>query len=276
MDELRSGPRRVPAPARNVVAVASGKGGVGKSTIALNLAIALSERGRRVGLLDADVYGPDIPRMLNLARKKAATSWTMWSRRGGPKWEPVELHGIRVMSMGFLVAEEQPVAWASGWVDVLLEQLFANVDWGQLDDLLVDLPPGTADLQQRLTKLVDLSGAVIVVTPQDVAHLDAKKVVAMFRSADVPVLGAVENMSGLDCPDCGRHVDVFPSVAYDRSIWADGVASLGSIPLHPGVAAAGDAGRPALVLAPDSAHSEAFRAIARELLAITDRGTTRT
>ncbi|HVE91346.1 MAG TPA: Mrp/NBP35 family ATP-binding protein [Actinomycetota bacterium] len=265
MDELRramGGPLG-PQPARFVVPVASGKGGVGKSTVSLNLALALSQAGSSVGLLDADFYGPDIPRMVNLARKVHLKSWTMYSR-SRRKIDPLDVHGLKLMSMGFLVGEDQSVD-VSGWVDFLLGQMFRDVAWGELDYLIVDLPPGTADLQVRLAKEVQLAGAILVVTPQDVAHLDAKKVLTMYRDAGVRVLGAVENMSGLRCPGCSESIDVFPRVREDRSIWALGVDKLMDIPLDPQVAQAGDDGRPLLVAHPDSPQSQAFRDLARRV-----------
>jgi ATP-binding protein involved in chromosome partitioning len=170
-----------------VVTVASGKGGVGKSTVSLNLALALAERGRRVGLLDADLYGPDIPLMIGLTRQRRLRSWDLWRSSGPVRLEPVERFGIRVMSAGFLLGEDQTLAFAAPLVQVVLHQLLTGVAWGELDELLVDLPPGTADLQQQLLRLVHPAGAVIVVGPQDVAHLDARKVLDLLQNAGVPV-----------------------------------------------------------------------------------------
>jgi ATP-binding protein involved in chromosome partitioning len=241
--------------------VASGKGGVGKSTISLNLALALRATGASVGVLDADVYGPDIPLMVNLKRTVPLRTWELW-RRDGVRLEPVERYGLRIMSVGFLLAEGQAMSMSAPLLDGVLRQLVADVDWGELDYLIVDLPPGTADLQQRLLAVVELSGALVVVSPQDVAHLDARKVLDLLRGGGVRVLGGVENMSGFACPHCGERIDVFPSVADGRSIWSDGVERLGAIPLDPQLARAGDTGRPLLVTAPDSASAEAFRAVA--------------
>jgi ATP-binding protein involved in chromosome partitioning len=221
------------APATHVVAVASGKGGVGKSTIAFNLALALSARGHAVGILDADLYGPDIPAMLGLKRTEDATEWTVW-RRGGARLEPIERRGLKLMSAGFLLGERQIMPWQSQTLPFVLRQLLYDVQWGELDYLLIDLPPGTADLQVELFREVKLS--LLVVGPQDVAHLDAKKVVTLLREADVPVLGAVENMAGLACPHCGQQIELFPPVAAERSLWHDGVARLASIPLDPALA----------------------------------------
>ena len=257
-----------PLPARAVVAVASGKGGVGKSTVSLNLALALAGQGASVGLLDADVYGPDIPVMINLTRKVWLESWTLWRRPVGQgaerleRLEPLERYGLKVMSTGFLIAEDQPLTWWSEMADHLLYQLLYGVDWGELDYLVVDLPPGTADLQQRVAGSIPLSGVVLVVTPQEAAHLDAKKVLSMFRTARVPILGAVENMSGVTCPCCGNCTEVFPTVDEDRSIWAMGVERLAQLPLDPALAAAGDYGPPLVVSQPESWQADAFRRLA--------------
>jgi ATP-binding protein involved in chromosome partitioning len=248
----------------STIAVASGKGGVGKSTIALNLALAMAEQGRAVGLLDADLYGPDIPRMIGLARTKAARYIDLWNA-SPEKAEPLEAFGIKFMSAGFLVAENQSLSLQSVLIDALLVWLTRGIDWGRIDDLVIDLPPGTADLQQQLMQRVSLSGVLLVVTPQDVAHLDAKKVIDLCGRMSVPVLGGVENMSGLVCPTCDEHIDVFPRVADERSIWAAGVERLAELPLDPEVARSGDAGRPLFVSHPSSPHAAALRALAQRL-----------
>jgi ATP-binding protein involved in chromosome partitioning len=221
--------------ARHVVAVGSGKGGVGKSTVTLNLAFALRRSGWNVGLLDADLYGPDIPLMLNLKREQEAKRWDFW-RGGDVRLQPVEQSGLQVMSVGFLLAERQSLTFAAPLLGAALRQLVEQVDWRSLDVLLIDLPPGTADLQQQLLGVVALAGAVVVVGPQDVAHLDARKFVDFLRGADVRILGGVENMAGLVCPHCGERIDVFPPAATSRAIWADGVPLLGRIPLEPDLA----------------------------------------
>lgn len=246
---------------RTTIAVASGKGGVGKSTIALNLAVSLAERGSAVGLLDADLYGPDIPRMIGLARTKQARYLDLWSATD-QRMEPLERFGVRIASAGFLLAEDQSLSLSSGLVDLLILRLSRGVDWGDLDFLVVDLPPGTADLQQQLMARLPLDGVLVVVTPQDVAHLDAKKVLDLCRRTSSPVWGGVENMAGLRCPDCGGRVDVFPRVRDDRSIWAAGVQRLAEIPLDPAVARAGDLGEPVVVAQPDSAQARAFADLA--------------
>jgi ATP-binding protein involved in chromosome partitioning len=220
------------AAARHVVAVGSGKGGVGKSTVTLNVARALGRRGWRVGLLDADLYGPDIPLMLNLKREQEAKRWDFW-RGGDVRLEPIERDGLQVMSVGFLLAERQALTVAAPLLGAALRQLVEQVNWRSLDVLLIDLPPGTADLQQQLQAAVVLAGAVVVVGPQDVAHLDARKFVAFVRGANVPVLGGVENMTALLCPHCGERIDVFSPAQASRAIWSDGVPLLGRIPLDP-------------------------------------------
>ena len=220
-----------------IVAVASGKGGVGKSTVSLNLARALAARGAAVGLLDADVYGPDIPLMLGLKQTRELRRWDLGRnpRFGRLELEPVEALGLKVMSVGFLLAEGQALTMPAAMVELVGRQLIQDVRWGDLDYLIVDLPPGTADLQQQLFSNVELAGAIVVVGPQNAAHLDARKVLAMLREAGVAVLGAVENMRGLRCPHCGELVDVFPPVADDRSILRE-LPLLGTVPLDPAFA----------------------------------------
>jgi ATP-binding protein involved in chromosome partitioning len=218
------------AAARHVVAVGSGKGGVGKSTVTLNLALALRRHGWNVGLLDADLYGPDMPLMLNLKREREAKRWDFW-RGGDVRVRPVEADGLQVMSVGFLVAERQSLSFAAPLLGAALRQLVEGVDWRSLDVLLIDLPPGTADLQQQLVGTVELAGTVVVVGPQDVSHLDARKFIGFLRVANVRVLGGVENMSAMECPHCGEPIDVFPPAAADRTIWAEDVPLLGRIPL---------------------------------------------
>ena len=248
----------VDPPARAVIAVASGKGGVGKSTIALNLAVALAQRGSAVGLLDADFYGPNIPVMANLKRTRAARRWSLWEARG-IGLDPVERFGVKLMSVGFLLAEDQVFPAAADTLSWVARQLLADVDWGELDYLLVDFPPGTGDLQQDLLAATAFAGAIVVVTPQDVAHLDTKRLVAMLGDARVRVLGGIENMSVLHCPHCGEPVEVFPAAAPERTIWADGVPRLGSLTLDPAIAEAAERGRPA---AGDSFQPIAERVVA--------------
>jgi len=220
-----------------LVAVASGKGGVGKSTVSLGLARALVRRGRTVGLLDADVYGPDIPLMLGLKQTRELRRWELGRnpRFGRIELEPVEVDGLKVMSVGFLLAEPQMFAMPAMLASFVGDQLVKGVRWGALDYLIIDLPPGTADLQQHIFATVMLAGAIVVVGPQDAAHLDARKIVSLLGDSNVRVIGAVENMRGFRCPRCGETVDVFPPVAEDRSLLRD-VELLVSIPLDPAFA----------------------------------------
>ena len=244
-----------------VIAVASGKGGVGKSTVSLNLALALSRAGAPTGLLDADLYGPDIPLMIGITRRQPAKSVAVWRAPGQDRAiKPFERFGIKVMSSQFLVAEDQALNWSSPLVGLLLQRFTNDVEWGAIRYLIVDLPPGTADVQQQLTGHLNVAGALVVVTPQDAAHLDAKKVLAMFQQVSIPVIGGVENMSGVLCPTCQTAIDVFPPVADQRSIWAAGVDLLASIPVDPAVAGAD--GTPLLVGQPTSQAAEAFLALA--------------
>jgi ATP-binding protein involved in chromosome partitioning len=256
--------------ARNVIAVTSGKGGVGKSTVSLNLALALAQRNLRVGLLDADFYGPDIPLMVNLKRSQLRERWLLGraAGQGGPvAHEPVERYGLKLMSVGFLISEAQALTLPAPLIHSALRQLLHDVAWGQLDFLIIDTPPGTADLQQELLNLVGLSGALVVVGPQDVAHLDGRKVVDMLKAANVPIIGGVENMAALTCPHCGETVTVFPPAAAERTIWAEGVTRLASIPLDPKVASTGNGGKPLLIAAPEGPQAGAFRELADRVVA---------
>jgi ATP-binding protein involved in chromosome partitioning len=217
-----------------IVAVASGKGGVGKSTVSLHLALALARAGVRTGLLDADLYGPDLAAMVGLTRRARADSVEVW-RSSTAKEQPVETHGIRLMSAQFLIGEDQPLALSQPMASLLLKRFRDGIDWADTEVLLVDLPPGTADLQQLVARHLGLAGVIVVVTPQEVAHLDAKKAIAMFVDAGVEVVGGVENMAGLVCPCCGEAVQLFPPCDGDRTIWASGVERLASIPFRPGL-----------------------------------------
>ena len=254
------------APARFVVAVGSGKGGVGKSTVSLNLALALAERGLSVGLLDADMYGPNIPLMVGLTRKTWTGDWTVARKGKQIAIQPVERYGLKIMSAGFLLGEDQPMIFEALTVRMLLTQLVRQVAWGELDYLLIDLPPGTADIQQNLLKDLALSGVVLVVTPQDVAHLDGKKALQHYRRAGVPIVGAIENMSGFLCPHCGEPIDIFARVHPSRAIWAMNVEKLGAVPLDPTISQAGDTGHPLLIAQPASPQATAFRQIAQRLV----------
>jgi ATP-binding protein involved in chromosome partitioning len=255
--------REPAAPARFTIAVGSGKGGVGKSTVSLNLALALAETGSPVGVLDADFAGPNIPLMVGLKREKWTIDWTLAHRREQPLIPPTERYGLKIMSAGFIIAEDQPLVLDAQTTSFLSRQLVRQVDWGDLEYLIVDLPPGTGDTQQILLRQLAFTGAILIVTPQDVAHLDGKKAIGLFERAKVPLLGAVENMSGYLCPHCGKSVDVFSRVPEERSVWTLGVPRLGAIPLDPTISQAGDQGTPLLVKHPRSRQADAFRAVAR-------------
>jgi ATP-binding protein involved in chromosome partitioning len=239
---------------KHIVAVASGKGGVGKSTTAVNLAIGFKQNGLKVGLLDADIYGPSIPRMLNLKGKPQTTD--------DKKMVPMQRYGIAAMSMGFLIAEDAPMIWRGPMVHSALTQMFRDVAWGPLDMLIVDLPPGTGDAQLTMAQSVDLAGAVIVSTPQDIALIDARRGLAMFRRVDVPVLGIIENMSMFLCPHCGQRSDIFGhGGARDEAAKLD-VPFLGEIPLDIAVRQTSDAGEPIAEAQPDSALAAVYREMA--------------
>ena len=241
---------------RHVVAVASGKGGVGKSTVAVNLACALARQGHSVGLLDADVYGPSIPLMLGIPGEHPRLD------ASGKRLIPFERYGIRFMSLGFLVEPDSAVIWRGPMVMKALEQLLRDVVWGSLDYLILDLPPGTGDAQLTLTQRVKLSGAVIVSTPQDVALADAVRGVAMFRKVNVPILGLVENMSFFECPHCSERTEVFGyGGARDRAVALE-VPFLGELGLDPAVCKTGDTGAPIVDSAPESKVAKAFAALA--------------
>jgi ATP-binding protein involved in chromosome partitioning len=240
----------------NVVAVASGKGGVGKSTTAVNLALALALDGARVGLLDADIYGPSQPRMMGLAGVRPVS-------RDGKRIEPLEAHGVKVMSIGFLVEEEQPMVWRGPMVTQALTQLLSDTSWGELDYLVVDMPPGTGDIQLTLAQRVPVSGAVVVTTPQDIALLDARKGLQMFRKVSVPVLGIVENMSTHVCSKCGHEEPIFGSGGGARMAEQYGVSLLASLPLDIRIREETDGGRPTVVADPDGPIGRAYLEMAR-------------
>ena len=258
---LSANPSVKPLPGvANVVAVASGKGGVGKSTIAANLALALAQQGARVGLLDADVYGPSQPRMMGLVGRRPTTP-------DGRTFDPPESHGVKVMSIGLLIDDEQPMVWRGPMVTQALTQLLNGTRWGELDYLIVDMPPGTGDTQLTMAQNVPLSGTVIVTTPQEIALLDARKGLMMFRKVGVPVLGIVENMSVFVCPSCGHAAHVFGQGGGRGMAERYGVALLGEMPLDLSVREQGDAGTPAVVAAPGSPAARACLSMARRAAA---------
>lgn len=246
-------------------AIGSGKGGVGKSTVALNLALALRDLGRKVALFDADFYGPNLALMTGIARLKPADYLTV-AARSRQRLKPMRRYGLAIQSAGFVLAEDQPNVLEAGAIEMFARTLLEATDWGDSDLMLVDLPPGTADIQQILMRIIPFTAAIVVVTPQDVAHLDARKAVQMYRKHNVEVVGAIENMSGLRCPHCGERIDVFPPVSHERSIWSLKVDKLGEVPLDPALGAAGDAGVPLLEREPESAAARAFRDAAANLV----------
>jgi ATP-binding protein involved in chromosome partitioning len=240
----------------SVIAVASGKGGVGKSTVAVNLALALSQLGLKVGLLDADIYGPSVPRLLGINRKPTSD---------GDKLQPIEKFGLKAMSIGFLVGEDSPLVWRGPMVQSALTQMMNDVAWAPLDVLVLDMPPGTGDAQLTIAQRVPLKGAVIVSTPQDIALIDARKGLQMFRKTQVPVLGIVENMSVFVCPHCGHASHIFGHGGARETAEQLEAPFLGEIPLVPAIRETSDAGTPIVALAPRSAEAQAFLALAKQV-----------
>jgi ATP-binding protein involved in chromosome partitioning len=243
---------------RHVVAVASGKGGVGKSTVAANLAVALAQLGHKVGLLDADIYGPSVPMMFGITEKPRVV---------GNRIYPFVKHGVTLMSLGFILETDTPVIWRGPMVMRAIEQMLGDVEWGELDYMVLDLPPGTGDAQLTVTQRIPLAGAVIVTTPQKVALIDARKGLAMFRKVNVPVIGIVENMSTFVCPHCGETTDIFKKDGGRRTAELLETAFLGAIPLDPKIVLGGDAGMPIAVAEPQGPHAEAFRHVAEAVVA---------
>ena len=247
---------------RRFVAVASGKGGVGKSTTAVNLAVALQLEGLSVGLLDADVYGPSQPRMLGVSGRPAAA--------GGDMVKPLENYGVKLMSMGLLVPDDTAMIWRGPMVQSALTQMLDAVAWGILDVIIIDLPPGTGDIQISLAQQVKLAGAVVVSTPQDIALLDVVKALTMLEKAEVPVLGMIQNMAFWQCPDCGRTDHIFGDGGAAREANKRGIELLGEIPLSLAVRAGSDAGTPIVVAEPQSAQAKTYREIAKKLMTVAD------
>ena len=240
----------------HIIAVSSGKGGVGKSTVTANLAVALGLNGFRVGVMDADIYGPNIPMMLGV---------TQAPEKEGEKIRPAESHGIKIMSMGFFVPEETAVVWRGPMVHSAIQQFFRDVLWGELDYLLIDLPPGTGDVQLTLSQLVPLTGAITVTTPQEVALHDVRKGMMMFKKVNVPILGIIENMSYYLCGHCGERSDIFSTGGGLRAAEKFEVPFLGCIPIDPAIRQGGDAGTPIVIADPSSAQSKVFREMATSL-----------
>jgi ATP-binding protein involved in chromosome partitioning len=240
---------------KNIIAVASGKGGVGKSTTAVNLALALSAEGAAVGILDADIYGPSQPMMLGIGGRPES--------KDGKSLEPMEGHGLQAISIGFLIDIDTPMVWRGPMVTQALEQLLRDTRWRELDYLVVDLPPGTGDIQLTLAQKVPVTGAVIVTTPQDIALIDARKGLKMFEKVGIPILGVVENMSFHVCPKCGHQSHIFGSGGADRMSKESGTEVLGQLPLDESIRSQADSGRPTVVSDPDGAAAEIYRRIAR-------------
>ncbi len=258
-------PEPTPAPqllsgVGHVVAVSSGKGGVGKSMVAANLAAALGAMGKRVGLLDADVYGPNIPTMFGEESKPRVLMVD-----GVEMVEPPVAHGVRLMSLGLLMDKEQPAIMRGPLISGILKQFLQQVAWGPLDVMIVDMPPGTGDAQLSLVQTIDIDGAVMVTTPQDISTGDVRRGVRMFERVNTRVLGVVENMSGMTCPHCGERVEVFGAGGGQRMADEMGLSVLGTVPLDPAVAVAGDSGSPTVISNPDSPAGEALRAVAQEV-----------
>jgi ATP-binding protein involved in chromosome partitioning len=242
---------------RAIVAVASGKGGVGKSTVAANLALAMKANGLSVGVLDADIYGPSMPRMLGISGRPTSAD--------GKILRPMENFGVKCMSIGFLVPEDTPMIWRGPMVMSALQQMLRDVAWGELDIMIVDMPPGTGDAQLTMAQQVALAGAVIVSTPQDIALIDARKGLNMFKKVDVPVLGIIENMSYFLCPHCGHRSDIFSHGGARREAERLGTDFLGEVPLDMAIRETSDDGRPITVSQPDSPYAQTFRAIAARI-----------
>ncbi|MES1261026.1 MAG: Mrp/NBP35 family ATP-binding protein [Acidobacteriota bacterium] len=245
------------AGVKNLIAVGSGKGGVGKTTVSVNLAIALAKLGHKVGLMDADVYGPNVPLMMGTNQTPSAV---------GERIQPLEQYGVKLMSMGFLNPGDKPLVWRGPMLHSVIQQFLRGVDWGELDYLVIDLPPGTGDVQLSLVQSAPITGAVIVTTPSDVSLEDARKAVHMFEQVRVPLLGIVENMSYLQCPHCNERIDVFSTGGGRRTATEMGVRFLGALPLDPQVRIGGDTGRPIATYGPDDARAKVYYELATLVL----------
>lgn len=247
-------PDKAPIPGvKNTIAVASGKGGVGKSTVAVNLALALAKSGARVGILDTDLYGPSLPIMMGLHEPLQATP--------NEKLVPLEKYGVKLVSVGFMLDEETPLIWRGPLIMQLVKQFLTGVEWGELDYLVIDLPPGTGDVQLTLVQTIPLTGAVIVTTPQDVALIDARRAIKMFHEVKVPVIGIVENMSYFVCPHCNEKSDIFSHGGGEKTSERYHVPLLGKIPLDMDIREGGDTGKPIVESAPNSPHAKSFMEI---------------
>ena len=250
----------LPPGIKNLIAVAAGKGGVGKSTVASNLAVSLALDGAKVGLMDADIYGPNQPQMMGVSGYQPAAG-------ADNKIEPAFNHGVKIMSMGFLMDPDKPVIWRGPMLHGAITQFLKDVKWGELDYLILDLPPGTGDVQLTLCQTVPLAGSVIVTTPQSIALSDVRKAVAMFKKLNVPIFGAIENMSGFICPHCSKESKIFSEGSLKTLKESFGIATLGQIPLDPAVCDASETGTPITISHPDSIPAKAFRETARKVAA---------
>ena len=253
-------PEKEPIPkVKNTIAVASGKGGVGKSTVAVNLALALGKSGAKVGLLDTDIYGPSIPMMLGIHKQLQATP--------DQKILPLNNYGIKLMSVGFMLDEETPLIWRGPMVMQIVKQFLTGVVWGELDYLVIDLPPGTGDAQLTLVQTIPLTGAIVVTTPQDVALIDARRAIKMFQAVKVPILGIVENMSYFQCQRCGEKTEIFSHGGGEKTSQHYNVPLLGKIPIDPHIREGGDSGKPIVIADPSSPQSETFIKISEAVAA---------
>ena len=254
----QAAPPKLPiAGVRNLIAVGSGKGGVGKTTVAVNLAIALARTGHKVGLLDADVYGPNVPLMMGVNQAPSAV---------GERIQPLNNFGVNLMSMGFLSPGDKPLVWRGPMLHSVIQQFLRGVDWGDLDYLVIDLPPGTGDVQLSLIQTAPVTGAVVVTTPSDVSLEDARKAVRMFEQVKVPILGIVENMSYLVCPHCDERIDVFSTGGGKRTAQAMNVNFLGALPLDPHVRIGGDTGKPIASFGPDDKRAKGYYELAESVV----------
>jgi len=252
------GPQPLPG-VEAIVAVGSGKGGVGKTTLAVNLALALAKLGHKVGLLDADVYGPNVPLMLGTSAQPKVLA--------DQRIEPLDIHGLKVISVGFLNPGDKPLIWRGPMLHSIIRQFLGSVEWGSLDYLIVDLPPGTGDVSLSLIQTVPLTGAIVVSTPSDVSLQDGRKAIEMFRQMKVDVVGMVENMSYFVCPHCQHEIDIFSRGGAEKTASQFGIAFLGSIQLDPDIRKAGDSGKPAVLEGEDSPHAKALFEFARKVIA---------
>jgi ATP-binding protein involved in chromosome partitioning len=251
-----AGPQPIPG-IDTIIAVGSGKGGVGKTTLAVNLALALSKLGHKVGLLDADVYGPNVPLMLGTSATPRVV--------GDNRIVPLDIHGLKVISVGFLNPGDKPLIWRGPMLHSIIRQFLGSVEWGQLDYLVVDLPPGTGDVALSLIQTVPLTGAIVVSTPSDVALQDARKAIEMFRQVKVDIVGLIENMSYFVCPHCHHEIDVFSKGGGERTAQQFGIAFLGNVELDPDIRKAGDTGKPVVLTGEDSPHAKSLYAFARKV-----------